>query len=301
MDKAQNELLKTYYRARNITIRQDENGDYYKYELNPMAVKSGLVDISILDGVDMSLLIAKDPTTFDVLEENSYNFYFKFTSMDITEILRNQPQLYSRIAERINMNKLTQTSIARILGDQPQLHTKFNLSNLNSQISVLELLKKQPRFIYAVNLEEMNGHSIGELLQEYRDNGDKEAYKKFMEAIKFTELDDHSLFSAFFKVPETMDLFDQAKITRIFASEPDFAGSFIKKNPELFEKIRPQAMQLPKDEMIKLLKSSPKTFFSKFRTRFDELTDEDIDEIVKNRLPSDMNSLRGYIKTYSNG
>jgi len=296
MDKAQKELIKSYYHARNIAVDMEDHS-YYRYELNPYALKNGLLKVDALDGVDMVELIVADPTTLDDLEKASNKIYYRLTSMDVSEILQNRPELYDKLSTKFNLNKLTQTSIARILVKQPQLYTKFNLSTLDSGISITELLKSQPRFIYAVDLNHLNGHNIGELLQTYLENNDKESYDKLMEAVNFAELPNNELFRVFFKVPQTMDLFDQEKINEIFREDPIFASEFIVKQPEYFDKIRDIAMQIPKEDMVKLLKKNPFKLLKKFRTRFDELTDEDIEEIAKPHFFK-ANEIMGYIMTY---
>ena len=96
MDKAQKQLIKTYYRKRNIVINRESK--HYKkymlykvYEINKYAMDNNFLDFKLDDienKLDMINMLRKNPDLFD----NFKDIIKTFDSYDQWDLLKKRPQ-----------------------------------------------------------------------------------------------------------------------------------------------------------------------------------------------------------------
>lgn len=143
MDKAQKELIGTYFRKRDIARKQ--NVEKYGYKSHEILYKlnNDVLDINKLDLEEITDLLMELPELIDRIKSSRLN---KLDEFSIKDILIAQPQLVNRF----DLNKFDDWNIREILMKRPELidaqglnGSKMNLNLLNNN-DMQYLLKQQP-------------------------------------------------------------------------------------------------------------------------------------------------------------
>jgi len=184
MDKAQKQLVDTYFRKRKIAVELTNNEGERLNELKPYEMRCGLIsgiladydftynskwelidkhpellnkfDIKSLGRTMMSVLLVSHPEFLDAFKP----YFNQFWGEDIARVLKNHPQFINAF----DLSKLNNYDIREILRNQPQLNNKLNTSRLTSW-DVAEILSNKPELADRFDLTKLNGGEIESLIR----------------------------------------------------------------------------------------------------------------------------------------
>ena len=120
MDKAQKQLIKTYYRKRGISIKE-KISTYRSYEINKYSIDNKYVDLDKLGSYYIGILLENRPQLIDLFKNNLGQLN---GGNDIARLLIKQPQLIDYLID--NLGQLDAFNISYLLTYQPQLKKYFN-------------------------------------------------------------------------------------------------------------------------------------------------------------------------------
>ena len=165
MDKEQKQLIRTYFRKRNIATNTG-SGEYAGYELD-FGVRNNIInpnDIK-LNAHGIVNLITKYPHLISYFE----NRLDELEGYNIVQILKKQPQLITYFKDRLN--ELDGVDISELLKSQPKLINYFkNILNDLYVTDISMILKNQPKLInyFKNRLNELDEDDISLILRFHR-------------------------------------------------------------------------------------------------------------------------------------
>jgi hypothetical protein len=154
MDKAQKELINTYFRKREIADKQSSL-NYELYEIIYAINNNIYIDTSILSELDVINILKNNPqliAKFNLKRMGGYS---------IGKILRFQPQL----VDRFDLSKLSGEIVGELLIYQPQLIDKFDLQNVSYSPFISEAIIENPKLIDNFDLSKLNSGGIHAILR----------------------------------------------------------------------------------------------------------------------------------------
>lgn len=142
MDKEQKQLIKTYFRKRDIAANHEEMGrhaEYTGYELD-FAIKNNLINFNDIKPNSIANALRIKPELIDYFK----NRLDELNRYNISNILNSQPQLITYFENRLN--ELNKWNIINILKVQPELIDYF-IDRLNEldKWDIALIITKQPQ------------------------------------------------------------------------------------------------------------------------------------------------------------
>ena len=230
MDKKQKELIKTYYRKRNIASETNDLYEFENYEVNDFIIKNKLIPYDKINTTDISKFIANNPDLINYFK----NRLGKLSPNGISLILFKQPQLIDYFKDRLS--ELSSYNVSVILSNQPQLidYFKNRLDKLSPNDIILILSDKPELGEYFKDrlnnkdkehgYEEFRYFEIKELLEA------KPELAKYFDKNKFfKELDDDFIFELLYKHPQVIGYFKD----RLGELDKNYIPSLLNKHPQL--------------------------------------------------------------------
>lgn len=193
MDKAQKELIKTYYHARNISVGDNAFQPYYRpYEVSAKTIEMGLVDLEKVDMGDLSVLFINDPEMIkyvdaipnsviatvlghrpemiDQLDTSGLN------GLQIKKILERQPSL----VDQLDTNRMNTFHITALLQKHPQLFNKLNWQWLDAD-DIVRILTFQPQLMDDFDYGKFDQKELGRMTSRFLRYGEFDTANKFMD------------------------------------------------------------------------------------------------------------------------
>lgn len=173
MDKAQKELIKTYYRKRNIVVKQEDplnpKNHFRPYEYSVIALKNNLINKDNFHYIDMVEAVINNPEIVKYIDNMNI-----FNDLAVSSILRKQPKLIEYFKDRLD-NIDNNNFIIRILMKQPQLMEYFkdrfedDMLDNSSIENIVELILKQPQLTKYLKyrLHEISDNYVADILKEH--------------------------------------------------------------------------------------------------------------------------------------
>jgi hypothetical protein len=165
MDKAQKQLVDTYFRKRAMATEQGSGMHFHPYEIN-YELKTGAKDINNLPRKTLVSMLINFPQWFDKVERPNI-----LNDFELGVLLSAQPQLIDKFKpERIHV--LGDTPIAIILSKQPQLVDRFDLSVLDHK-DIADILSNQPSLYDKLGSNKFDHIDIAKVLEKQPSLADK--------------------------------------------------------------------------------------------------------------------------------
>ena len=158
MDKAQKQLIDTYFRKRKLATEVGSGMHYYPYELS-YQILSGQKDINQFPRKTIVSILSKYPQWFDKVNKPD-----TFNDFEIGVILSEQPQLFNKF-NPARLRALDDTAIALILQKQPQSADRFDLTDF-SHWDAAKIVAEQPQLLNKFNIDKFNGYDINTILEK---------------------------------------------------------------------------------------------------------------------------------------
>ena len=139
MDKAQKELVKSYFHARNIAVEQDMGYSLEEYEISEFVLDNNLIDKKIFTREFIGSLLYKKPQLLKY-------FIHKISNATVGFLLVHHPKYIEDLKHKIgDVNKFR---VGQILFEHPQLidYFKDRLSELSPN-AVSKILQSHPQLI----------------------------------------------------------------------------------------------------------------------------------------------------------
>lgn len=194
MDKAQNELFKSYIRARLLVFKEQGYGWYGEghgirpYETHYMIKNNLLSKDKKIDGHHVAEMIKYDPKLYTDKDIQPYLNLISDASK--SNIIQNRPEFIDIFGPE-TIDSFKSDYMGSIIGAQPQLIDRFDLNKL-SQHDIIRILSKQPQFIDRFEsalrdldgqgkmrfLFDLRGHSLSQSDEELQ----KKQRRKYVEA-----------------------------------------------------------------------------------------------------------------------
>ena len=143
MDKQQNELIKSYYRARGLAHEEGDYHRYENYEITPFALKNNLIDKKIISNLDDGTLGENIKQKPEIAEFIDYDRLIQINDTGIVGILYAQPQLINLFKHTIKV--MNPYSVIRLLIKNPKFNEYANNDIFHADI-LRYLLIQQPQF-----------------------------------------------------------------------------------------------------------------------------------------------------------
>lgn len=150
MDKAQKQLIDTYFRKRSIAVPQNSRLSWMNRELMYMIDNAIPFNLKILAGPGFVMAIKKNPSWMN----KEYLKYFedKLNVDDVEEILLAQPELMEWFKSFFDTKSVRDSAlIANIIIKYPEYANKFDLKNIGAY-NTFVLLMKMPELVKKVDL-----------------------------------------------------------------------------------------------------------------------------------------------------
>jgi hypothetical protein len=158
MDKAQKQLVDTYFRKRKLATEVGSGMHFYPYELN-YQISSGQKNINDFPRKTVVSILMGHPQWFDnVIKPDT------FKDNEIGFILSSQPQLFDRF-NPARIRALDDGNIGLILQKQPQLADRFDLADM-SHWDAAKVVAEQPQLLSKFNVDGFNGYDINTILEK---------------------------------------------------------------------------------------------------------------------------------------
>lgn len=206
MDKAQRQLIDTYFRKRAIAAEtEDDEYELTVYELIYL-LENNKVGVNDLKDSEISIILIKRPDLFEKIASEKNINELKFRH--IFEIMIARPELIDRFDfEKINnyhsFHSENGERLVKLLISHPELIDRFP-TNIFSDSTVIELITNQPkfinRFINRFESEKWNVASIIKILRTFPELIDKFKYT-------YTYLSPREIFYFLYYKPELVEKF----------------------------------------------------------------------------------------------
>lgn len=158
MDKAQKQLIDTYFRKRKLATEVGSGMHFYPYELS-YQILSGQKDINQFPRKTAVSILMGHPQWFDKVNKPD-----TFKDNEIGLILMSQPQLFDKFNPQ-RIRALDDGSISLILQKQPQLADRFDLTDM-SHWDAAKLVAEQPQLLNKFSVNNFNGYDINTILEK---------------------------------------------------------------------------------------------------------------------------------------
>ena len=213
MDKAQNELSKSYWHSRKAANEQSSDMyGYEPYELTDYSLEN-VIDPEDLKYSGKGLTLAKYIEMFpDKLEEFMYSIR-TLKSSEVAKLLGEKPEYLKYYNGNKLFNNFSGHDTANLLIKQPQFADKFNFEDKfpnNNVYPIFNLLENRPEFANKFNFEEIvaNTKYIGTHIQDLIIK-----QPQFIdEPILKSALENHDLYHIIVARPELMKKIDPEKL-----------------------------------------------------------------------------------------
>jgi hypothetical protein len=199
MDKAQKELIKTYYRKRDIAAKQQDGYDFKFYEISEYAIDNKIMTPEyVINNFTISSVLTRKPN----LAKYFSNYSLSPNALDI--ILKDEPKLIIYFENQLK--KLDKNHIYSIIAHAPELLNHPFFSKHKDYLPwnyIGILLSRNPEYInmYEHRLDEISDEYVAMIIR-FR----KSLFPYFKDRIP--KLDNDATMSLLFNYPEMIDQYN---------------------------------------------------------------------------------------------